>query len=366
MNNQDFHIFFDCGFSKTRAGVFNKKKVEEVLYFSSQFYTDHKNLGLEIQKIISNIEKDTNEYIDNINLMIDSHKMLSIGISISKKIEGPQLRQEDIQFLVQEAKQQILKHNHNQNIIHIIINNYKVNNINYNYLPINIECNLISLDIIFICLPEATIKYYKNIFYKLDISINQIICSSYAKAVNYKNSFSLFKEISFIDVGFNKTSIINYVNNKITSIDVLPLGGNHITSDISKILEIDLEQAENLKINFSKNINDDYYSEEMFKKIIFSRSEEILEMCARIIGLNLITADKYKIILMGEGSKIFKNQYEDKLFPINSVDFLEETTESICLSGFKLAMGLNKQEVVVIPKKQIKQGFFEKLFHLFN
>jgi cell division protein FtsA len=155
-------------------------------------------------------------------------------------------------------------------------------------------------------------------------------------------------------------------NNKITSIYFLPLGGNHITSYISKILEIYLEQAENLKINFSKNINDDYYSEEMFKKIIFSRSEEILEMCARIIGLNLITADKYKIILMGEGSKIFKNQYEDKLFPINSVDFLEETTESICLSGFKLAMGLNKQEVVVIPKKQIKQGFFEKLFHLFN
>jgi cell division protein FtsA len=29
-------------------------------------------------------------------------------------------------------------------------------------------------------------------------------------------------------------------------------------------------------------------------------------------------------------------------------------------------MGLNKQEVVVIPKKQIKQGFFEKLFHFFK
>ena len=41
--------------------------------------------------------------------MIDSPKMISIGISVSKKLEGPKLKKEDIQFLIQEAKQQILK-----------------------------------------------------------------------------------------------------------------------------------------------------------------------------------------------------------------------------------------------------------------
>ena len=50
----------------------------------------------------------------------------------------------------------------------------------------------------------------------------------------------------------------------------------------------------------------------------------------------------------------------------NNMDFLEETLEDICQSGFKLVSGLNKQEVVVVPKKQTKQGFFEKLFHLFK
>ena len=46
--------------------------------------------------------------------------------------------------------------------------------------------------------------------------------------------------------------------------------------------------------------------------------------------------------------------------------FLDETTEDICQSGFKFVTELNKQEVVVVPKKQIKQGFFEKFFHFFN
>ena len=72
------------------------------------------------------------------------------------------------------------------------------------------------------------------------------------------------------------------------------------------------------------------------------------------------------MILMGEGSKILDNQYKNKISIMNDIDFLEETTEDICQSGFKLGMGINKHEVVLVPKKLAKQGFFEKLFHFFK
>ena len=78
--------------------------------------------------------------------------------------------------------------------------------------------------------------------------------------------------MSFIDVGFNKTSIISYYNDKILSLDVLPIGGNHITKDISKILEIDLENSEKKKINFDQNLNfsnDKNVSAEALQEIIF-------------------------------------------------------------------------------------------------
>ena len=76
--------------------------------------------------------------------------------------------------------------------------------------------------------------------------------------------------------------------------------------------------------------------------------------------------DQYKMILTGDGSKILDNQYKDKISLVNDVDFLDETSKDICHSGFQLGLGLNKQEVIIVPKKQIKQGFFEKLFHLFK
>jgi cell division protein FtsA len=369
MNNKNFHTFFDCGFSKVRASTFSKNKNDKFFYVESEFFTDYSNLESKIQKIIISLEKDTNEYIDHIDLMVDSPKMFSVGISLFKKLDGSKLKQANVQFLVQEAKQQILKYYINCNIAHIIINNYKIDGVDYSYLPDEIKCDFISLDIFFICLPTDLVLDIKNIFSKSNILVDQIICSSYVKSINYKDTLNLSGHACFIDVGFNKTSIISYFNDKIHYLDVLPIGGNHITKDISKILKIDLESSEQKKRNFDQNLklsNDEDVSIDTLQKVIFARTEEILELCAKSIVSNSYTKSNFKMVLMGEGSKILDNKYTNKISFSNDIDFIEETLEDICQSGFKFITGPNKQEVVVIPKKQKKQGFFEKCFHFFR
>ena len=39
---------------------------------------------------------------------------------------------------------------------------------------------------------------------------------------------------------------------------------------------------------------------------------------------------------------------------------------NICECGLKLTQGINRQEVVIVPKKLEKKGFFERLFHFFK
>ena len=233
------------------------------------------------------------------------------------------------------------------------------------------NCNLISIDVLFICIPKNIIDYYKRIFFKLDISINQIFCSSYAKSLNYKNSFFLNENILFIDVGFKKTSIIYYNKNEIIFFDVLPIGGNHITSDISKILNLNMEDSENIKINFDqqKNVlNEKKISINLVQQIISARIEEILKLSLKTIKLNLDFAllDQHKVVLMGDGSRILDSEFKEKISFSKKIELIEESTEDICESAFKLIGGFNKQEVVIIPKKAKKKGFFEKLFHLFR
>ena len=369
MKNKNFEVYFDFGSSKIRVGAVNKNDTSKNFFYESEFFTDYKNLESEIEKIIFNLEKKSNEYLNSINLMVDTSEMLPINLSVSKNFDKSKLKKEDIEFLINDAKQQILRNYSNQNIIHIIVKNYKIDDNDYTFLPTDTYCNLLSIDIIFICLPKKFIENIKSIFFKFDVSIDKIFCSSYARSINYKENFILEENISFIDMGFNKTSITHFNKNKISFFYVIPIGGNYITKDLSKVLNIDLIDAENIKLNFDKDIlTDKKLSSELIQQIIFARVEEILELCVKSIKSNEIfeKTKKFKMVLMGEGSKILDNKFKEKISFSQEIDLLEETKKDICESAFKLCNGLNKQEVVIKPKKQINEGFFEKLFHFFR
>ena len=78
--------------------------------------------------------------------MLDSPDALSISLSVSKKNEKKFLEKEDIEYLIQDAKQEVLSAYPNKSIIHIVTNNFKVNNVTYDSLPLNVECNKFSID----------------------------------------------------------------------------------------------------------------------------------------------------------------------------------------------------------------------------
>ena len=398
MSEKFFDVYIDFGSSKIIATAFNKKN-KKSFSVSSKCFSSFKSTQLNfkdskivLEKLILEIEKKTGEYLNSINLMIDSPEVLSIGVSLSKKNDGKKIRKSDIQYLIQDAKQQVIKFHPNKNIIHIIASNYKVDNNNFDYPPIDVECNFFVIDIIFICYPKELIKNLESLFYENQININQVLSSSYAKSLNCKEQYiNFFDKIVFLDVGYEKTSIIVFNKNKLKSFNTLPIGGNHITKDISKILNYSIEESEDIKINlnidilfsddekdfsiltrdFLKKYNREEKSLKLIKKIILARIDEILNLCLETIrsNENHDKIDKFKIVLMGQGSKILNNDSIPikEIIPIfDEIDFFSETITTICESGLKLNQGLNQHEVVTIPKKNKSTGFFAKLFHFFE
>ena len=269
--------------------------------------------------------------------------------------------------------------------------NYKIDNKNYDYLPDNIKCKIISIEIFFICFPKKLIKNLENLFQKKQISINKLLCSCYTKSLNYKEQFPTFEKIAFIDIGYEKTSIVIYEKDKLKALNVLSIGGNHITKDISNVLNLDMEKSEIIKNNLNKDIlfsenngsdkilqsnflvqsNKKNVSPELIKKIIFARIDEILKLSFEAIKFyeNLDDINRLKVVLTGNGSKILDSNFihiKETVPLFEEIDFLIESGLNICESGLKLSKGLNKQEVLMVPKKIVTKGFFEKLFRFFN
>jgi cell division protein FtsA len=373
MSEKNFDAYIDFGSSKIRAGVFSKIEQKKIYFTEHKCSNNLKNNKLNllsseniVKKTILEIEKKTNEYLNDINLMIDSPDSLLVTVSRSKNIEGKKLKKEEIEYLIQDTKQQIIKSYKDKHIIHILVTNYNVNGNDYNFIPLNINCNHFYVDIAFICFPKEFVKNLEELFSKNNIAITRIMSSSYAKALSYKKKIEIDRKVLFVDIGYEKTSIIFYNKEIFSGLNILPIGGNHISKDISKILHVPLEKAEEIKLNFDKN--EFKNTADLIKKIVFARIEEILELSVSYLppkekknGLNQI-----KLILMGDGSKILDTKFKDSISFSSDIDLLEESTQDICECGLNLNKGISHQEVAVIPKKLEKKGFFERLFHFFK
>ena len=53
ISNKNFDVYFDCGASKLRAIAFNKENSKNYFHKESKFFSNHENIEIEIQKMIS-------------------------------------------------------------------------------------------------------------------------------------------------------------------------------------------------------------------------------------------------------------------------------------------------------------------------
>tara|TARA_B100000780_G_C20894913_1_gene356138 strand:- start:213 stop:698 length:486 start_codon:yes stop_codon:yes gene_type:complete len=141
--------------------------------------------------------------------MIDTPNTISISLSLFKNNEHKSIEKKDIQYLVQSARQQIASGHPDKNIIHIIINNYKVNDIDYEHLPQDIICKKLSIDVEFICLPKYLVKSFEDLFSNHQISIDKFICTNYAKSFEQSIECSNIREIGIkLGKGLNKQEVV--------------------------------------------------------------------------------------------------------------------------------------------------------------
>ena len=127
MSKKNFHIYLEFNYTELNIAAFNKinNKLE---YFDQKLYKSYFNnneLNFDIlqnfvEKNILEVEKAIGEFVKDIYLMIETPQSTSINLSVLKNNEGNKITKQDVMYLIQDAKQQILKSNSAIEIIHII------------------------------------------------------------------------------------------------------------------------------------------------------------------------------------------------------------------------------------------------------
>tara|TARA_Y100001949_G_C15897366_1_gene290983 strand:- start:4 stop:714 length:711 start_codon:yes stop_codon:yes gene_type:complete len=217
MSKKNFHIYLEFSHTELNIAAFNK--INNKLEYSNQklykSYFNNNELNFDIlqnfvEENILEVEKAIGEFVKDIYLMIETPQSTSINLSVLKNNEGNKITKQDVMYLIQDAKQQILKSNSAIEIIHIITENYNLDNMNHNFLPLDTNCKKFSIDIKFICFPKDLLRNFEQLFLKQQIFINKFICSNYVKTFNSKNNEKhICEKGKEIVEGINKQEVVS-------------------------------------------------------------------------------------------------------------------------------------------------------------
>ena len=382
MNEKSLNTFVDFGSSKIRLGIFDKETSKKILILEKDCISNFslKNFDINesnevVKNLIKSAEKNIDSHIKHINLMIDTPDMFSIDVSIKKNFDKKKHSKKDIKPLLNEAKNLVQNNYFNQKIVHMIVKKFVFDDDEFFEIPKNeISYSSLIIEFKFICFPGEFWKKLQDSFSSNYLTVDNLYCSSYVRSVNYNSIFNDFDKKVILDIGYRKSAITVFQANKILYFNIVPVGGRHITNDISILLKINQEESEKIKksLNSSETIfNNQSKSSNLSNQVIFARVDEIIKLNLADEHFNTFFSHKDNSILIfiGEGSKILnKNSIylEEKFDFFTEISFFEENANLICESGFNFNLSGKYQEVNFFPKKPKNKGFFEKFFHFFD
>ena len=348
-----------------------------------------------IRSCISVAEEEAKISLKKINVIFEQPDFLCTKFSKNKKINGSKIHKDDIEFLLKEAKKELILNDKNQSIIHIFNYNYIVDGKTFVEEPIGVYADSLTHEMTFITTQKNNLKNIKQAFIDCDIEIERFISRTFSLGVELLNDKELQFGSVLIDLEFEKISLGLFKNLALVYSITFPMGINHITKDISKVCSLNLDESKNIinNIDFSfqnnQNIFDEnnylkstYFVNSSFRKIskdlilnvIKARLDEIIDTLNKQLiapgfnltsgisfvlkgGLNLYNIEKYFINFFGPNLKrIEKNNIEkDKDFKKNF---------DSCLGAIEIIKdGWETEAIPETSGKAIEKiGFFSRIF----
>jgi cell division ATPase FtsA len=211
-NNFNFKTFLFIASKKIIISVYsdiNQKIYQEELVFDSKMQDlSFDNLDLFLNKNIFKIEKKLKSFIKNVYVILDSNKFFTVEISLKKKNYENVFDLKSLNYLLYEAKDYCRKTIDDRKIIHMIINNYQIDNKSYPFFPIDVSGNNFSIDISFICISNRLIKKLEKILKKYHISLSQVVSANYAMKFLINDEKDIFLMSKKIMNGHNPNEVM--------------------------------------------------------------------------------------------------------------------------------------------------------------
>jgi len=210
-NNLENKIFLFLGIDKFTIVALNS--IDEEVY-KDEILKDNKSNQIDLNFLdnflnenIFKIEKKLNEFVKNIFLIIDHQNIFSIHLSIKNKFDNININSDSMHKLLLEAKSCCKKTLEDLDILHMKIDQFYIDGTYFKTLPKKKNCNNLSIDVSYICLPKKISKTIENVLRKYQISLDRMLSLDYLNSFLDDKNENLYATAQKILDGFNENEV---------------------------------------------------------------------------------------------------------------------------------------------------------------
>lgn len=382
--------------------IFLVVKYNENLEFEILFSTVIKAEGIKNGKIVdvemsSKILKKNLDIIENkikfifknVIVINSQENFECINVSGFKKLNGSQVSNEDILYIINNLKKAILENSNQKTLIHLFNSNFILDKTILRNLPIGLFGEFYNHHLTFFLLPKNEVKNTKLVLNNCGLNIERIILKSFAEGVKLIKKKDAQDTIIMININKMKSNISIFDKLSFIYSENFNFGTDMILKDISKLSSLDIDTVKKIFLdnnfdNFHKKNADEYLNEKYFKdsifrkismehlkNIILARANELIEILyKKNINLKHLNINKQNIYVTFQDTTIYesiKNSIKDIFDKTDDVILGKLTQDEQlkpCLASVELiSKGWEKEAIPIIQaKKSIISRIFLFLF----
>ena len=196
--NKKNKIFFEFSYNKLIISAIDINL--EQIYLKEINTSNLKNnlvnkIKDEIRNNIINIEKIVDEFVNDVYVILGLSKSVNIKFTVFKKKENQNVTNADIKYLVQDARQEIIRNNKDLSILHILIENYYVDKKLVEKKIDNFNAKDISIDLNFVCYSSEEISDFRDLFTDNNLLVNKFICYDYLNSLKIEQKLKIHDHV---------------------------------------------------------------------------------------------------------------------------------------------------------------------------
>ena len=205
-----------------------------------------------IRAAVDAAERMANETISQVYLNLSNGRPHSDAVRVEVRVGGDQVTENDIRNAVSEATKQFSRPE--RDIIHAIPVVYSVDGAQGIQDPRGMYGDKLGVDIHIVTTEKGPTKNLRHCLERGHLGIADTIVSPYASGLSCLVEDERDMGVILIDMGGGTTTTAVFMEGGLVYSDVVPIGGQHVTNDISKVLLVSKGDAERLKNLFGSAI----------------------------------------------------------------------------------------------------------------